>query len=328
MTDVEDLGQGITRLGLPLPIERLPTVNAFVFAGPSGLTVIDPGGGHEEGYQGLRKGLAEAGYSLEAVSQVVATHLHPDHMGLATRLVEEVGCSYVMHTSAHDRIDGYNDWSPLRIRVARLAAHHGAPPEMVVTMGRDDSRPAWAPPSMEPTVLVDDGGEIPIGDGRSLIVVHTPGHDESHICLIDSRTGILFSGDHILPRITPFVPFPEEDPDNLGTYLASLDRVVDINPPLTWPAHLDAVELGAGRAKQIALHHQRRLHGMLDLLAGRPATAWWIMEQIFKPNLPPLHSRLAFQETLAHLEYLRRRNLVEMVEDDESAVYRRTRPPR
>lgn len=192
-------------------------------------------------------------------------------------------------------------------------------------MGRDDSRPEWAAPSMAPTVFVDDGDEIPIGEDRVLYVVHTPGHDESHICLVDSATSSLFSGDHVLPRITPFVPFPEEDPDNLGTYLASLNRIVDISPPVTYPAHMGVIERGAGRAKQIALHHQRRLRGILDLLAERPATAWSLMEQTFKPNLPPLHARLAFQETLAHLEYLRRRNQVEVAEDDMSAIYRRSR---
>ena len=44
---------------------------------------------------------------------------------------------------------------------------------------------------------------------RHFEVIHTPGHEPAHICLRDSRTGALFSGDHILPRITPFVGYDE-----------------------------------------------------------------------------------------------------------------------
>ncbi len=320
-----ELAEGLWQLVLPLPIPRLPSVNAYVFPGPDGTVVIDPGGGHDDGYEALADGMKDLGLSLGDIRSVVCTHLHPDHMGLATRLVTEVGCDYVMHSSAATRMESYNDWGPIRRWIAELAARHGAPEDRAALLGEDDARPDWAPLSMPPTVLVDDGDEIPTGPGRSIRAVHTPGHDESHICLVDSATGFLFSGDHVLPRITPFVPFSDADGDNLGTYLESLERVEKLDPPVTYPAHLGRIERGAARANQIRLHHQRRLDGMLDTLAAGPSTAWAIMESSFKPDLPPMHTRLALQETLAHLEYLRARRRVEHIDDGGVLAYRRLR---
>ncbi len=63
---------------------------------------------------------------------------------------------------------------------------------------------------------------------RWLEVLHTPGHEASHICLRDTRTGIVFSGDHVLPRITPVIMVDERDVDVLGQYLSSLERLIDL----------------------------------------------------------------------------------------------------
>ncbi len=323
MAEPVELAPGFWQLELPLPIPRLPSVNAYVFDGPDGVTVVDPGGGHDESHAALLAGLAALGREPGELAAVVATHLHPDHMGIATRLVEETGCRYVMHHAAAANLHRYNDWTTFRQWVAGLAGRHGAPAARVEELGRDEPRPDWAPPSMKPTDLVDDGDEIPVAPGRALTVVHTPGHEDAHICLVDSATRYLMSGDHVLPGITPFVPFSAADPDNLGTYLRSLQRVEDIDPPLTLPAHLQHIERGAARAHQIRLHHRRRLDGMLaELDAGR-STAWEVMEAVFRPNLPPMHTRLAFQETLAHLEHLRVEGRVDQHDAGGTLTYRR-----
>jgi len=321
VADVEDLGRGIALIRLPLPIPRLPFVNAYVFQGADGVVLIDPGGGHPEGYAALVAGLAELGHGPDDLSLMIGTHLHPDHIGLAARLVDETGCAYLMHRSAADRVAGYNDWGPWQERIVALAGRHGAPPAQLEAMARHEPRPDWAPPSPVPDVLGDHGGLIPISSERHLSAVYTPGHDASHICLIDSETGALLSGDHVLPRVTPFVPFPPEDDDNLGTYLASLERIEALDPPITYPAHHNVIERGAARARQIRLHHRRRLDGMMELLAHEPASAWSVVESSFKPNLPPLHARLALQETLAHLEYLRLRGRLVTIESNGHISY-------
>ncbi len=321
MIEVRNLARGIRRITLPLPFEGLHSVNCYVFGEAGDLTLVDVGVGGETTWRCLVEGLGQLGLGLSDIARVVATHLHPDHMGLATALHEEVGCDYVMHQLAAERLDFYNDWGSLRL-LGEIGTLHGAPPEVLTVLTEIGPRPAWAPPSIRPTVLVEDGDTVQVGEGRHLSVVHTPGHEPAHICLLDSASGALLTGDHVLPRITPFVPYLGEGTNNLATYLNSLQRVEDIDPHITYPAHLGIIERGKARARQIALHHERRLGGMLQFLRSGPRTAWEVMETAFRPHLPPLHMRLAFQETLAHLEYLRFNGDVER--SGEPFHYRRT----
>jgi glyoxylase-like metal-dependent hydrolase (beta-lactamase superfamily II) len=166
-------------------------------------------------------------------------------------------------------------------------------------------RQGYMPPIQPPDHTVADGERIDIGHGRWLEVVHTPGHDSAHICLRDSRTGILFAGDHILPRISPVIMWDEGLGDPLGDYLESLQRLLAMEIQLTYPAHGTLIEHGGERARQILLHHDRRLLDMAELVRAGDSSAWEVMLRSFRPNLTLLETRLAFLETVSHLEHLR-----------------------
>lgn len=322
---VADLGHHIGLVALPLPIPRLPTVNAFVIDGGDGLTVIDCGVDSDEGWQALVSGLNKLGHDAGNVRTLVSTHLHVDHMGMARRVVEEVGARFVMHESAAASLDEYNDWTLAISWQAELAARHGASEADVDDIRDLPPRPKWAGTGIPPTDPVADGDRIELGDDRYLDVLHTPGHEAAHICLVDSRTGVLFSGDHILPRITPVVMHRPGD-DRLGTYTDSLQRIEDLSIGLTYPAHGTIIERGSLRARQIILHHERRLGAIVQELRHGPKTAWEILEAIFRPNLIGLEKRLAFSETMAHLTLLENREEVTTF-DEDGVVYHRI-PPR
>ena len=61
------------------------------------------------GREALREGLKELGLDESGVHTLVVSHLHPDHVGMASRLVAGLGCQFVMHEIAAERVDGYND---------------------------------------------------------------------------------------------------------------------------------------------------------------------------------------------------------------------------
>lgn len=323
-TYATELGRGVGLIRLPLPFPGLRWTNAYAIRGDAGITLIDCGVDDGPTRNALEQGLAELGSGLEDVAGLICTHMHPDHMGLAHRLVAE-GISLTMHEAAPAAIEHYNDWNISRRNLASLAVEHGAPAEFVARTASADPRPDWAGTAVTPDRLVKDGEQIRVGDGRTLTVIHTPGHENSHICLVDDDSQVLYSGDHVLPRITPVVMYGFES-DPLGTYLDSLARIEAMDIGLTYPAHVEILERGSLRARQIILHHERRLGAMVQEVRSQAKTAWELVGEIFRPHLDPLEERLALSETLAHLEYLRLRG--ELDRTMEAGVWHYFRPRR
>lgn len=322
-TQPRALGHGISRIPLPLPFPKLRWVGVYLVEAADGLVLIDCGVGTPGAEDELRRRLAELHLDPADIRRLVGTHLHPDHVGLAGRVTADLGCEFILHERAAATLPRYNDFERFAAEIRELAARHGAPRAATEAIGQAGPRPDYMPPCPEPDRLVADGDRIDLGGGRHLEVLFTPGHEAAHICLLDSRTGALFSGDHILPRITPTVPHETTQPDALGDFLSSLERIARLDLGLTYPAHGDTIERGSVRASQIILHHRRRLAEMIETLAAGPATAWTVLEKVFAPHLTVLDQRLALRETLAHLEYLRLRGRLLTFEEDGVVWYRR-----
>ena len=91
--------------------------------------------------------------------------------------------------------------------------------------------------SLTPTKRVDDQEYLRMGR-RDWQVVHTPGHTGDHICLLDPENGILLSGDHVLPTITPHISGLTPSPDSLAEFVEGLRKVAAIpDVSLVLPAH-------------------------------------------------------------------------------------------
>jgi glyoxylase-like metal-dependent hydrolase (beta-lactamase superfamily II) len=307
LSTAEDLGDGIGRIVVPIPFKGLDWVNCYTVAGDDGVVLLDCGVDDQDGYDALAAGLKHLGHDFGDVHTLVVSHLHPDHVGLAPRLLElHPHLRFVMHERVDHAIDIYNHpeaWGPAFSETAR---EHGAPKDFWEFFAENEHIPVWWRLLEPPHDTVADGDAVRVDDDRRLEVLYTPGHEIAHICLRDSRTGVLFSGDHVLPRITPYIGWedPDRDPDPLGNFIDSLIRIRDGGFGTTLPAHGTTIDRGSARAGQILLHHERRLGDTMDEIED-PTTAWDVAGQLFRPNLDVFHKRLAMRETLAHLEYLR-----------------------
>lgn len=321
LPDVRDLGHGISVIPLPLPFPSPAWVNTYVLRADLGLLLIDCGVDWTPGFDALLAGFGQLGLNPSDVHTLVVSHLHPDHVGMAPRLIRELGCRLVMHRNAAGGVGHYNNTHQLVSWTMDFGSKHGVPQAEAAAFGHFD-RPDWMPQISEPAVVVDDGDRIPLDENRFLEVLHTPGHEHSHICLRDSKTGILFSGDHILGRITPVIMWDHTETDVLALYLESVCRLVDLGIGLTYPAHGSIVERGAQRGEQIQLHHQRRLNTMEEIIDLAPATAWQVMRKAFRPHLNSLEQRLALRETVSHLEHLVWRDRLTTFEEDATRWYR------
>ncbi|MGH7330339.1 MAG: MBL fold metallo-hydrolase, partial [Polyangiaceae bacterium] len=181
----------------------------------------------------------------------------------------------------------------------------------------------------EPDRRVEDGDVLTIGN-RRLRVVWTPGHTPGHICLYDEERSVVFTGDHVLPQITPHIGYwIESDLDPLGKFLESLRKLKSLGAKSALPAHREPIDDVGGRLDVLFAHHDERESPLLESLsttltgAQIAAKLPWRRNQSKFDELPATERSFALVETLAHLEHLRARGIVERVSGPDVIRYQK-----
>ena len=315
-----DTIDGVVRVPVPVGVNSIETVNVYVLADGDRVTLVDCGVWRPEGDAGigaLEAGLESAGYALADVSRLVVTHAHIDHYGLAGRLLELTGAELWMHAMTDLDCEKYRHPETARARRRDTYADHGVPPAEIEAIG--DTLGTWEPylhSVVEASRRLRGGETFAVG-GRTLEVLHTPGHSYGHICLWSPSVGLLFSGDHLLPGVTPPVTFERGfDADPMRSYLSSLEQIVTRDPALVLPGHGSPFAEGARRAQAITRNKLRRAEAVRRLIEESPATVTEITDRLVAGAVMRFQRNMALSETLAHVAYLRWSGLVE----------RRTRP--
>ena len=151
----------------------------------------------------------------------------------------------------------------------------------------------------------------------------TPGHTPGHCCLLLQPDGVLFVGDHLLPKITPHVGIWPNGPENpLGDFLASHEKIKRLDARLVCPAHGGVYEDHRRRARQLIDFHRVRKLTMLDVIRKRPCTAYEVALDAFAISPDNRFQVMAAtSETLAHLELLRLEGRALLREADGVARY-------
>jgi glyoxylase-like metal-dependent hydrolase (beta-lactamase superfamily II) len=154
-----------------------------------------------------------------------------------------------------------------------------------------------------PTRRVEEAEVVRLA-GRDWVSLHTPGHTADHLCLYDPAEGIVLSGDHVLPTITPHISGLTPGDDPLEEFFQSLDKVAALDGVrLALPAHGHPFEDLAGRTLAIREHHEERLETLRTAAAELGSgTVEELMQRLFKPRS---WGQMAESETYAHLEHLR-----------------------
>ena len=139
--------------------------------------------------------------------------------------------------------------------------------------------------------------------GREWLSIHTPGHTHDHLCLFDPTEGVMLSGDHVLPTITPHIGAWRPQIDPLAQFFSSLKRMTTFEGVTTvLPAHGHQFSDLAGRANHIIDHHIERLDTIresVDMLGNANVNDH--MKLLFKERS---WGDMAESETFAHLVHL------------------------
>ena len=223
---------------MPLPNNSLRYVLVYVFETDRGPYLIDAGWNTDDAFGALSAGMKEVGTDIADVQGVLVTHIHPDHYGLAGRIREASGAWISLHPADAELIhDRYDEPDDLLDRVAAALRRMGAPPEELEPLKNAAMPVRQLVDAVEPDILFEDGArpEVP---GWDLTAIWTPGHSPGHLCFYEATQELMLSGDHVLPRITPNIPYhPQAGANPLGDYLASLDKLEPYSVSEVLPAH-------------------------------------------------------------------------------------------
>lgn len=322
-----DLGNGVMELFLPLPGK--PTiVNIYlVDLGKDEWALIDTGTGREQSLSAFRNALSELGIAESSVRHLLATHHHPDHFGASEALARDIGTRIYLHPLERDTINWMNEMSSSAM--LDHVRRHGIP--VPKDPGKvPKSANVWAetykPAPHTDHELVDD--EVLELGKRRFRVVHTPGHTAGHCCFHELESGILFVGDHLLPKITPHVGVFSGGPQNpLGDFIASQEKIGALEGVvLVGPAHGGVFRDHKHRATQLIAHHEHRMREMRDYLRRRSASAYDVAQHAFKwvfdgdPETQRFNRGAAVMETIAHLNLLEDRGTA-TTEERDGVIY-------
>lgn len=353
-TDVKEVGPGVLRMQLPISMPGLGHVNMYALEDERGWAIVDPGLPGPATWKGIQERFKDAGIKNRDVHSVLVTHSHPDHFGSAGRLADEAGgvdivthaafrmwmvdhSKHDCHANACDEDNPYGedvDVDPEDL--AHRDQHQSSGPRFggPTPWGGKDFKPPlsrrimykamqskmrrrFAPPT--PTVKLRNGDVIKLA-GREWFAVHTPGHTLDHLCLHDPEAGLLLSGDHVLPSITPHISGMYGGRDPLKLFVDSLDKVAALDVKTVLPAHGHPFEDLPGRVESIKEHHHERMDTLRQASAAMgPATVEQLMQQIFKQRS---WGSMAESETYAHLEHLRIAGEAECYEESGVLLYK------
>lgn len=294
----------IERIQLPLPF-RLNHVNCFLAEGETGYTVMDTGLHHRKTADTWREVLQD-----KQVKRLLLTHLHPDHCGYAGQLQRETGAAAWMTET--DALALHQIWQEKALAILAKDYVQAALPEAIASeiIEMTGEFPPAVMPLPEIHHYLQEGESIELGKGV-FEVVFTPGHSDGLICLYDRKNSVLFSTDHILPNITPNISYwfyGEKNP--LQSFQDSLEKVKKLDAGYVIPSHGEPFENANARIDALWRHHEERLAFVLEKARGGK-TVFAMCREMFPRELSPYDYQFAIGETIAHLEYLRNKQLLQ-----------------
>jgi glyoxylase-like metal-dependent hydrolase (beta-lactamase superfamily II) len=305
---VQKVAPDILWLRMPLPFD-LDHINLYLLEdGNDGYALIDTGIGTsrvEELWETLLAKLTKP------ISKVIVTHMHPDHIGMAGYLIEKFRVPlYMSHSeyfvaralSAGSR--GASDWQDDEYLV-----RCGMSEEYVAKAKSNRKENKGVGQVIRPIPLqfecLKEGDSIRIGHDRWQVMIGR-GHSPEHVCLYSEQRGMLISGDHVLPGISPNIGVYSTEPNanSLDMYLSTLPQFLALpSNTLVLPSHKQPFLGLHTRVNELIEHHHAHLNSLREF-CQQAKTIKDCLPVLFKRELNPHNMYFAVAEAFSHLNYL------------------------
>jgi len=323
--DIIEISSGILWARIPLPWS-LDHINVYLLDEGDGWTVIDTGAQGKRGRATWRR-LEKHVLGGKPILNVVATHMHPDHLGLAGWLVKRHDAAF--YCTLIEYLMANSLWLGAKATMPENEI------EYLFKMGvsrqfEDQLRSAGYNRFKKgvhklPSVLnrMEDGAIFEFGKRRWQVVIGR-GHSPEHACLLCLDEPLLISGDQILPDITSNVSVFAREPkaNPLAYWISSLNRMKQIpGDPIVLPSHGKVFKGLDNRLNTLIEGHISKL-SKLHEHCKTPCTAVQTFPALFRRKITGMDFFLALGEATANLNLLESFDLLER--DFDGEVYRFT----
>lgn len=289
-------------------------------------TLIDPGMDSEDAWATLQTHLRERDLTPDDIDQVLITHPHPDHFGLANRLRGH-GATIIASDIAADIIRDFDGrltyeqsyFEPFLVR-------HGLSKDVAASAVRLPEAFLEFAPDATVDVRLTDGDELEVGD-LTVTAMRVEGHAPGELLYTYRDQGRYEAvvGDHVLDPVTPnpfMQPPPEpgdERPRVLPAYNRSLERLAEAGFDQFLPGHRSIIDDPTHRVEQLLRFHEHRTDRVMAAIDG-PITAKEVMETLFD-SVPLTEVYAAMSEAIGHLDVLEERDLVTVDDSEDRITY-------
>jgi glyoxylase-like metal-dependent hydrolase (beta-lactamase superfamily II) len=309
-----EIAPGLHWIRMRLPMQ-LNHINLWLLEDGDGWTVVDTGI-RDEPTATAWKQLFTGTMQGRPIKRVIVTHMHPDHVGMAGWLVRRFGVELWMtrtdYLMCRNLCFDTGQQAPEEgIRFYRAAGFPDDQLEQYKTRFGGFGKGVYPLPSAYHRMA--EGDRIAIGN-RVWEVVVGRGHTPEHACLWCREDDVLISGDQLLPRISSNVSlFPTEPHSNpLQDWIDSCEKLKKLLPKdtLVLPSHNEPFRGAQTRLQELINGHEEGMHKLLAM-CDEPKRAVDVFPALFRAKITSGNFGMATGESLAHLNCLRKRGLVD-----------------
>jgi len=308
---------GIHWVRLPLPF-ALNHVNCWLLGKPGEQILIDTGVGTDKTIEFWQRTFSgdRTNKAMRLPRQLLVTHFHPDHMGLAGWFHRagvglmgseiEIGVAREIWSIDDQKYgDFYSTWY----------AENGLPESTVDAVRQSGNRYrniVYEPPVQSTWALLEEGQMLEFG-AHEYQVMTGRGHAPDMLMLYRDSDHVLIAADQVLPSITPNVSIMPrlQDSNPLDSFLRTLSVLRELpEDTLVLPSHGTPFRGLRARIDVLVEHHELRLAEVLNA-CERPQSPYELFTVLFRRELDAQQTSFALGESLAHLRYLEQQGALE-----------------